>query len=334
MKAGIAGLGAVFIAASLPCGAAEEAAIRAAVAKSLPLIEQSSIIAIDERPNCFTCHHSGLPVMTFLAARERGFAVDEANLRAQLDFTAASLAKNRDGYRQGKGQGGQAFMAGSALWTLKLGAWQPDVTTEAVASYLIGHQKELRHWRPPSIRPPSEESPFSATFVVIEGLRAFAAPAQKAAADERIQQAREWLAKTPAANTEDRVFRLWSLATAAADDRGPIAAAAQDLLSTQRPDGGWSQLADMESDTYATGTALVALHRAAGLPVADAAFQKGLDWLLKRQLADGSWLVKSRAKPFQKHFESGYPHGKDQFISITAACWATTALVHALPAGR
>jgi hypothetical protein len=30
----------------------------------------------------------------------------------------------------------------------------------------------------------------------------------------------------------------------------------------------------------------------------------------------------------------GYPHGEDQFISITAAGWATTALALALPATR
>ena len=41
--------------------------------------------------------------------------------------------------------------------------------------------------------------------------------------------------------------------------------------------------------------------------------------------------VKSRSKPFQTYFESGYPHGKDQFISIAAASWSTTALLLSLP---
>ncbi len=41
--------------------------------------------------------------------------------------------------------------------------------------------------------------------------------------------------------------------------------------------------------------------------------------------------VKTRAKPFQTHFESGFPHGKDQFISIAASSWATMALVLTLP---
>ncbi len=314
--------------ALLSCAMADDASIRTAVAKSLPLLERSSIIAIDERSNCFTCHHTGLTVMTFITARERGFKVDAGNLQTQLQFTADFIAKGRANYLQGKGQGGQAFTAGSALWTLKLGASKPD--TEAVIEYLLGHQKELGHWKPPSIRPPSEESPFSATFFAIESIQHFSTTSQQDRATARIVHARDWLLKTPAQNTEDRVFRLWALHSVAAD----IKSAAQDLLRTQREDGGWAQLENMTSDAYATGTALVALHRTGSVTANDPAFQRGLQWLLKAQLPDGSWHVVSRAKPFQKYFESGYPHGKDQFISITAACWATTALALALPVGQ
>jgi squalene cyclase len=319
-----------FVLACQLCAVADEAAIRAAVAKSLPLLESSSVIAIDERSNCFTCHHTGLPVMAFITARERGFKIDAGNLQTQLQFTADFLAKGRANYLQGKGQGGHAFTAGSALWTLKLGAMKPDANTEAVIEYLLGHQKELHHWKPPSIRPPSEESPFSATFFALESIRHFSASSQQDRAIARIDQARDWLLKTPAQNTEDRVFKLWALHSVNADTKS----AAQDLLRTQREDGGWSQLESMTSDAYATGTALVALHRTGSIAANDPAYQRGLQWLLKAQLPDGSWHVVSRAKPFQKYFESGYPHGKDQFISITAACWATTALALALPVAQ
>ena len=59
-----------------------------------------------------------------------------------------------------------------------------------------------------------------------------------------------------------------------------------------------------------------------------------LRYLLSKQLTDGSWLVTSRSKPIQSYFESGYPHGTNQFISISAASWATTALTLALPKVR
>lgn len=318
-------LHSLLLAATLSHGA-DEATLRSAAAKSLPLLERSSAMAMAERSDCFTCHHSGLPVMTFIAARELGFTIDEGNLTTQLQFTADVLAKGRERYLQGKGQGGAAFMAGSALWTLKLGGWKADANTEAVVEYLLDHQEDQKHWTPPSIRPPSEESPFSATYFALEGIRHFATGAQKPRMDARVSSALGWLEKTAPQTTEDRVFRLQALRAAGGNVEGAVA----DLLGTQRDDGGWGQLETMDTDAYATATALVALHRAGGLPVSDGNFQRGIAWLLGAQLPDGSWHVVSRSKPFQKYFESGYPHGKDQFISITAASWATTALLDAL----
>jgi squalene cyclase len=128
-----------------------------------------------------------------------------------------------------------------------------------------------------------------------------------------------------AKDTEDRVFRLLVLKEAEAP-AADIETAAKELASTQREGGGFSQLDDMEPDSYATGTALVALHQAGGMPASDPVYQRGLKFLLKTQLEDGSWHVKSRSKPFQAYFESGFPHGKDQFISCAASGWATTAL--------
>ena len=47
--------------------------------------------------------------------------------------------------------------------------------------------------------------------------------------------------------------------------------------------------------------------------------------LARTQGADGSWRVATRARGFQTYFESGFPHGKDQFISIAGSAWATSA---------
>jgi len=65
------------------------------------------------------------------------------------------------------------------------------------------------------------------------------------------------------------------------------------------------------------------------MPVSDAGWQRGLDFLLCTQFEDGSWHVKSRAFGFQPYFESGFPHGHDQWISAAASSWATMALVDA-----
>ena len=87
----------------------------------------------------------------------------------------------------------------------------------------------------------------------------------------------------------------------------------------------------MPTDAYATGLALVALAQAGDLPITDATYQRGLSFLLKSQQSDGSWFVKTRAIPTNPYFESGFPHGKSQFISYAATCWATMALTLSLP---
>jgi Prenyltransferase and squalene oxidase repeat len=102
-------------------------------------------------------------------------------------------------------------------------------------------------------------------------------------------------------------------------------------VAEQRPDGGWSQLPTLSSDAYATGQALVALAESGAIPVSDAAYQRGVRFLLSTQLADGSWLVRTRAIAIQRYFESDFPHGRDQFISAAATSWATMALTMTIP---
>jgi hypothetical protein len=303
--------------------------LRAAVAKSLPLLEKGAAGHRDQK-TCFACHNQGLPILALATAKRRGFEVSDDELKKHTDFIADFLGKNRANYLKGKGQGGQADTAGYAVWTLERLGHKPDETTAAVAEYLLQHQKELDHWRTNANRPPSEIGPFTTTYLAIRALRQWGTAEQKERIDARIEQVRGWLLKAPAKSTEDRVFRLWSLKLAGAKAE-EVRQAAGDLVKTQRDDGGWSQLESMEPDTYATGSALVALHEAGGMATSDAVYQAGLRFLLKAQFEDGSWHVKTRSRPFQTYFETGFPHGKDQFISAAASGWAVTALALACP---
>jgi hypothetical protein len=100
----------------------------------------------------------------------------------------------------------------------------------------------------------------------------------------------------------------------------------------QRPDGGWSQLPGTDSDAYATGQALYALHVAGKMPATDPVYHKGVAYLLRTQATDGTWHVRSRAIWLQPYFESGFPYGRDQFISTAGTAWASMALAAAAPA--
>ncbi len=317
-----------------PLPAAESAitpkAIRDGVIKALPLIQKGSAGHRTQR-TCFACHHQAIPILAMTTARSRGFAVDEEEVQKHLQFIAKFLDKNRENYLKGRGQGGQVDTAGYALWTLEMGGWKADQTTAAVTEYLLLRHQDRDHWGGTSNRPPSEASSFTTNYVAVRALRSFGTAEQKERIDERLRVVRGWLEKTVAKDTEDRVFRLWALQRVGGAEKD-VRAAAQALIEEQRSDGGWAQRDTMESDAYATGTALVALHKAAGLATSDPVYQRGVKYLLATQREDGTWYVRSRSKPFQTYFESGFPYGKDQFISLAASSWATTALALALPA--
>ena len=326
----LAGVGTASAADAPGEVAPEPEVLRSAIGKSLPLLTAGARGSMEKRERCFTCHNQGMPIMALVTAQSRGIAIDADELRKQVQFTADFLAKNRENYLAGKGQGGQSDTAGYALWALDNGGWKPDATTTAVTEYLLQWQRDLGHWKPQSRRPPTEQSLFTSSYVALRGLRTFGTPEQRERTDRRTEQVLAWLVKTPAEDHEDRVFRLRALHAAGAPE-AEIRGAAKTLLGSQRADGGWAQLDDMASDAYATATALVALHQAGGLATTDAAYRKGLRLLLTTQLGDGSWHVKTRSNPVQTYFESGYPHAADQFMSIAAAGWATTALALALP---
>jgi hypothetical protein len=303
--------------------------IRGAVEKGLALIQKGAAEYPKHR-DCFSCHHQAMPVLAITVCKDRGFSVDEATLRKQLEVTEADLKQAAESYRKGNGQGGGATRAGYALWALEQGAWKPDDTTDAVVTFLLKRDKEKDHWNSSSKRPPSEVSPFTTTYVALRALKSYARPEQAEAVSERVAKVRAWLEQTAPEETEERVFRLLGLKLAGVSE-DTVSEAARALRDTQRSDGGWAQLEDRDSDAYATGSALVALHLAGGLATTDAAYTRGLAYLLKTQLADGSWHVATRSRPFQTYFESGFPHGKDQFISMAASSWATTALALACP---
>ena len=112
-----------------------------------------------------------------------------------------------------------------------------------------------------------------------------------------------------------------------------VGQAAKTLRAGQGSDGAWRQLPSMESDAYATGLALWALHEG-GVSASTDVYRRGLRYLLGTQSADGTWRVKTRSLPVQPYFESGYPYVHDQWISAAAASYATMAIAAAVEPQR
>lgn len=313
-----------------------EAAVRAAVEHALPVLWKG-VEGHREHRSCFTCHTHGVPMLAFATARGRGFAVPEADLAGLVEFATDYFDSNREKLLRGHGPGplslgGETDTTGWGLFALEAAGKQPDATTAALVEYTLLRHPDHDHWGKwgPS-RPPAEQSEFMPTALAVRGLRAFGRPEHQERIAKRVAAAREWMLKTPARDTEDRVFRLLGLEAAGAP-AAAVRRAGEELARTQRADGGWGQTDAMASDAYATGSALAALRMGAGVSPSDPAYRRGVAYLLRTQLADGSWRVRSRSVPVQPYYESGFPHGRDQFISCAATGWAATALALACPA--
>ncbi len=266
-------------------------------------------------------------MLAIVTARAAGMEVDDDVLDGQAEFTRESFGDRLADLKAGKNIGGSAMTVGYGLWALELAGSEPDEVTEAMVTFLLKTQKPDGHWTTHGRRPPLEESTVTSTVLAASSLRSFAAPGQREEADRAVARALSWLEDAPEACQEDRNFRLRGLHMLGAP-REAVLKAREAVLAAQRDDGGWSQRGEMDSDAYATGQTL-ALLAASGFPLADPAARRGVAFLLETQEADGSWKVETRSKPVQIYFDNGDPHGKHQFISTPASCWALTALASA-----
>jgi hypothetical protein len=206
--------------------------------------------------------------------------------------------------------------------------YQPDAATDALARFLLLQQWPNGQWRTLAHRPPIGSTDIPVTAVGLKAIKVYGPKAQRKRYDYAVSRAKDWLMSALARTTDDRVFQLLGLVWAGVKpDAEVIRKRVRELLAEQRADGGWAQIPALASDAYATGQALVALRQAGGLPVTGTAYKRGIEFLLKTQLEDGSWYVHSRAVPLQPYFEGGFPHGHDQWISAAATNWAAMALL-------
>ena len=303
---------------------ATPAAIRAAVERSLPLLQDVGIAFINQT-GCVSCHHNSIVSMAVAAARTHGFPVNEDAAKRQTALVATYLESWRERTAQNEFIAGQQDTISYLLVGLGSDGYAGDAATDAQAIWLKRRQAADGHWPAWALRPPIESNDVAVTALSMRGLQLFAPPSRRAEFEASVDRARAWLTHARAADTEERAFRLLGLSWSRAA-KDIVAAAARDLLALQRPDGGWAQTAAMGTDAYATGQALVALRESGSIEADAPAYRKGLEYLLRTQIDDGSWVVESRAVPIQAYFESGFPYGVNQWISAAATGWATTAL--------
>ena len=305
---------------------------RVAVERSLPLLQRADVLFL-QKAGCVSCHNNTQTAHTVALARSRAVPVDAGIAAGQL----AKIAKYVDEWRErnllGQGIPGDSGPMGAELNALHAGGHVGDATTDALARFIRLQQTPDGSWRPFTHRAPLETSRIKLTVEAMQALQAYLPLKNRPSTDAALERAAAWLKQAQPVDVQDRAFHLIGLRMTNAG-KPAVSAAATRLLADQRPDGGWAQIPTLDSDAYATGVALMALLETNARTPNDPAVQRGIQFLLRTQLADGSWHVARRTIPLQPYFDAGFPHGKDQFISASATNWATQALLLTLTSDR
>jgi N-acyl-D-amino-acid deacylase len=305
----------------------EELRVREAVSRTLSLLERTTV---QWKAGCFSCHHQGLVMMAQDAARRRGMPADESAARDHAARTLAVLSSVDTAVQSPLDVIGHGY----GLLAAKAQNIGRNLVTAVYARRFLNQQRPDGHWPVNDVRPPHAYSKFTATALGARVLSLYLPEQYSHDRDASFVLARYWLLSNQPRSTEDRAFQLlgltWSNATLS--DRSRIA---KTLLLEQQPDGGWAQVKGMESDAYSTGQALVALRQSGVIPAGYIGVQRGVRFLLDTQGPDGSWLVRTRLHSpvtmSPPYFESGFPHGRDQFISVAGSAWAIMGLLEEVP---
>jgi hypothetical protein len=315
------------LATTPPSPLATPRSIREAVQHAVARLQPAGP-AFGARAGCVSCHNESVPGMAIAKAKARGITVDLSIASYSVVATERGLHKYRDTVLTGDTLANVAFVPYGLLERVETGL-PATVDTDAMIVGLASRQTAEGSWQPVNeIRPPINGSAVVATALAVRALRALSPPVHRTEMGRRVARGKEFLENSSPDDTQDHAFKLLGLLWAGAPAR-EIARQKSALLALQRADGGWGQLPALVPDAYATGQALYALHAAGVIPT-DKPYRRGVDYLLRTQLEDGTWFVRTRAFPVQRYFETGFPHGASQFISTAATGWATIALAYTL----
>jgi hypothetical protein len=309
----------------------DSAMVRSAMAKALPLLQETSIKSKDafvnhaSKQDCVSCHQQYLPMAAIGGAKKQNVSVDKKAEEQLIRMVGGGELKNADTDWQALFHPEAVHTKGYALLGWAAEDLPADEKVDSWVHHLATIQGKDGQWYNNLPRPPIQTGDIGATALAVHALQRYPLPGRKAEFANQVDRARRWLWTVKPENTEGRIYQILGLAWAGerTEKLQPLAKA---LLAEQRPDGGWAQLPDLKSDAYATGQAIYALRVGAALPGKDPAIERAKRFLLQTQLEDGSWHVRRRAFPFQPSMKSGFPHGKDSWISAAATSWAVMAL--------
>lgn len=306
-------------------------------ARDVPSVIANGISYLDEyganwmeSRKCASCHHLSWTVWVLSEAKSAGYKIDEKFLTEVSGFMTApdNRAKlfaapddKRPEAQQLSGGAVHSLFALSALDKLTKDA---EALKAKAVKHILERQDKDGGWATGRSQPIIDDKPSASALIALAlastKLEGDSAAAAKTAWTKSLKMLTEQ--KVDAAELQYHVLKLW-LQVKGGD--AAIKASVDRILAMQNKDGGWSQVKDAPSDAWATGQTLYVLSLAGQKPD-DTAIQKARDFLVKSQLADGSWLMKSRPKgPEMKSAKNLEP------ITYASTSWALLGLIRSSP---
>lgn len=310
--------------------AVSEAAVRNAITKSLPYVEDKGLYWI-EKKKCVSCHRVSFMTWSLSSAARRGFDVDLARVNEWIDWSIEMeipeskdgqpvTSKNVDGLTQ-KLLSKHEYPPGQSR----------DKHWNRFVDLITGGQRANGSWKPAGQLPGQKREQAETTDICAvwhtTALTRELATEEDAARQEKLKTAITSARKTFADRQEAKSAEWYVARLVLARElreKGSVAEFTAKLLSLQQPDGSWGWLASDPGDALATGMSLYALVTTSSDDSKHSKdIQRAISFLVKTQRDDGSWAVKGTKEKKKENIE--------ETAVYWGTTWATIALLETLP---
>ena len=334
-------------------GSVDPSALKQAIQKSVSWLE-TDMRTWRNNHGCAACHHGPMYLWSINVAKQQGYNVDETQLADMTNWlltddaarifpksenTVPQSASNTTAAdRMTSAMMGHQNLSQPTIYLLHALNALPDqdplkkLGLEKVITHLASSQKADGSFAGRDAWRPIFNTPQVLTRFVVSGLQdTDAAASAELPSQSILRSAGAFLGQQlPDETQQGLVLRILSEPNESHESSGTLASnnlknLVTQLKQLQRADGGWAQTDDRDSDSFATGQALTALHRA-GVPRTESSVQRGITFLVNTQQPDGTWNMTSRPNP-----ENGKPAEFLNPITYAATAWATIGLLNSIP---